>query len=67
MLLRHARVDADRPVVRLRVVARALERLPGRLQKDALLRVGDLGLARAHPEELRSNSSTSSRIPRART
>ena len=53
MLLRHARVHADRSVVRLRVVSGVLERLPRRLEKDALLRIDDLGLARAHPEERR--------------
>ena len=49
----HAGEDTDRSVVRLRVVSRALERLPGRFEKDTLLRIDDLGLARAHPEELR--------------
>ncbi|EWC59359.1 hypothetical protein UO65_5305 [Actinokineospora spheciospongiae] len=38
---------------RVRVQARALQRLPRRLQEQALLRVGGQRLARAHPEELR--------------
>ncbi|EWC62036.1 hypothetical protein UO65_2662 [Actinokineospora spheciospongiae] len=38
---------------RHRVDARPLERLPGRLQQQALLGVGGQRLARAHPEELR--------------
>ncbi len=37
---------------RHRIDARALDRLPHRLQQQPLLRVGRQGLARAHPEEV---------------
>ena len=42
---------ADASAERLRVVARRLQRLPGALQEDALLRVEDGRLARRQPEE----------------
>ncbi len=46
-----ARVDADRPVVALGHVAGVLQRVPGELEHDALLRVHHHRFARADPEE----------------
>ena len=43
--------DADPAAVRSRVVAGVLERLPGALEEQPLLRVDQLGLARAVAEE----------------
>jgi hypothetical protein len=48
-----AGIHADAPAVLLRVVAGPLQRLPGALQEQALLRVHDLGLAGVVAEERR--------------
>ena len=45
VVVAHAREHADRAREGPRVVARGLERLPGRLHEHALLRIDDLGLA----------------------
>src|SRR6185312_6251469 len=43
---------ADRAAVAARVAAGVLERFPGALEEHALLRVGELGFARIHAEEI---------------
>ncbi len=48
-----AGVDPDAPAVGLRVVAGRFQCLPRALQHDALLRVGDLGIAGGEVEEFR--------------
>ena len=47
----HARENADRRATVTRRVARVFQRRPRGFEKDALLRVGDLGLARLHAEK----------------
>src|SRR5581483_7080351 len=45
--------DADRTFERARVVAGALQRLPGALEKQPMLRIRQLRLALIHPEKFR--------------
>ena len=47
----HAAEHADPAGVRRGVVARVLDTRPGDLEEDAMLGIGELGLAPAHPEE----------------